>query len=756
MPRHINPDSANRKATAPYNFVPLPNKILTVEEGFEVNGKKKKLWELHDQYVPGTKSGWIDLTIKTLTPLFIRGPVKKSGNEWELRESRLRPEPYTNKDGIPIIPGSSLRGMIRSLVEILSFSKVTPVTDEKQFFRTVANDRIGDTYRNRLIRHGNKPHGGYARKNGNQWVIVPVQEVFRVHRNKLNELGFNVCEQPSPKYYPDWDGQQHDCWFKCKVENCWEVESVSIQEKTGWRKGVLVLTGSAPNKKYDFLFCGEDNSRSIAIPENIFRQFHDDDQITQWQERAFPKDKPFKGSRDGAGFLRNGEPVFYLTDDAERKSGNPGGLVFFGRAQMFRLPYDLSPSDLIPDELKVADLDMAEAMFGRVLQNKGHDKYSCIKGRVFVENATADKDKQDWYEPLMVPRTLSAPKITCFQHYLTQDGRKGKELLTTYLNGDYTTIRGSKVYWHRWDEREGVEAIKEPKKHNDLLRELMSDQVDEIADKQHTVIRPVKSGVIFHGRIRFMNLADIELGALLTALNLPEGSAHKIGMGKPLGLGSIRINSKLCLLDCRKRYECWGYAGVNDFEGVDFMRLFEDAMMTHAINTQENKDNNRSGLMAIGRMQALYHMLAFDLVKNIYSETAYMKKDDFRDRPVLPTPHCVSGQAEPLWQYDPPCSVQDKDNCLCLVNHDAISRDIVKKKQKPIGKGQILHGQLIKKNNVWIVLFDGDNREGCVINAGEISGGVANGAKAEFLIMQENVRKGILKARYIKAIEQER
>ena len=47
--------------------------------------------------------------------------------------------PATHK---PIVPGSSLRGMLRTLVEIVSFGKIDRVSDQQHFFfRAVAADR---------------------------------------------------------------------------------------------------------------------------------------------------------------------------------------------------------------------------------------------------------------------------------------------------------------------------------------------------------------------------------------------------------------------------------------------------------------------------------------------------------------------------------------------------------------------------------------------------------------------------------------
>lgn len=108
-----------------------------------------------------------------------------------------------------------------------------------------------------MIRGNRKPSGGYIKKDGDQWVIVPAKEVLRVHRDLLNkELNLNVPHKPNPNYHPDWKGQQKPCWFKRGGQRNWKVTKISLAQQTGWEKGTLVLTGSAPKKKYDFVFVG--------------------------------------------------------------------------------------------------------------------------------------------------------------------------------------------------------------------------------------------------------------------------------------------------------------------------------------------------------------------------------------------------------------------------------------------------------------------------------------------------------------------
>lgn len=749
MPQHINPTDNGRTATAPYNFVPLPKGVFTVADGIEMNGKRISPWKMHDRFVPGTHSGWIDLSIETLTPLFIRGPVTKENGEWDQRDARLRPEPFTTPDGRPVIPGSSLRGMIRTLVEILSFSKLTPVTEEWAFFRTVASDRIGIAYRNRMTRGNKKPSGGYVRKDRDRWVIVPTTEVLRVHRNELNGLDLNIPDRPNPNYFPNWNGQHKSCWFKRDHQKNWRVAEICFNKKNDWEEGTLVLTGSAPKKKFDFVFAGREENRQIIIPDKIWRRFHDEDQLTQWQERAFPKDKPPQNGRKAKGHLRHGEPVFFLTEDSVKTDKNPDGLVFLGRAQMFRLPYDLSPLDLVPSGIKSSGLDMAQAIFGRVSQGKIEEDQT-IKGRAYFEDAHATSGGPEWFiDEIIVPRILSSPKVTCFQHYLTQDGTKGQKDLTTYLQGDHTTIRGHKLYWHRWDDGRKLGAVKEGTNHDGLRNDLQSANS---SDTQHTIIRPVKAGVAFSGRIRFDNLMDIELGALLSALRLPEGCAHKLGMGKPLGLGSVRIESKLILIDRTGRYSCWEDDGISGDDGGGFTKSFEETVLGHATSTQETIDETKHGLQKIARIDSLFHLLQWDGRPQI-SETDYiMDLKEFTSRRVLPTPHKVTGSEEPHWPSDRPTPAkQEADSHKSnAAKPEAKPTPTIQptipppQAVKPVERGQARNGRLKRSGDRWVAVFEGDPREAVIVNPDKIPKEAATEDRsAEFYITEQSKKAGI-------------
>jgi hypothetical protein len=416
---------------------------------------------------------------------------------------------------------------------------------------------------------------------------------------------------------------------------------------------------------------------------------------------------------------------------------------------MFRFPYDCSPADLVPQELRDARLDLAEAMFGKV------DGSGAIKGRVLFEDAVAATAGSDAFEAPLVPAILSAPKPTTFQHYLTQDGTKGKDQLTTYIAGDHTTIRGHKLYWHR-DGGSGVSQIKEANSHA-LLEDLRRANPQ---DTQHTVIRPVKTGVTFVGRVQFENLSDLELGALLHALQLPDGCAHRLGMGKPLGLGSVRITAHLRIVDRAARYRAWQTSGIQESdEGSRFRSAFGEALLDHARTSQEPLQSGQQGLRQIARLDALFRMLEW-VRRPAPGSTAYMKLARFRERPVLPTLHRVAGANEPPWPADPPRPASgaqggfgtssgrlertpDRREAAPDARSHSRKAPPALPAPKPIQKGQTRPGTLKRSGGNWVAVFEGEVREAQVINPDKIDASCPEGATAEFYITEQSKRAGI-------------
>jgi hypothetical protein len=119
-PRHIKEISdPNRIAVAPYNFVELPNDIVEVTQD-SLPQQNIYYPESENRY-----TGKIECTLTTKSPLYIRCGLTKEEFECGTESKDLPDFFYTQpefKHLKPVLPGSSLRGMTRSLIEIISLS----------------------------------------------------------------------------------------------------------------------------------------------------------------------------------------------------------------------------------------------------------------------------------------------------------------------------------------------------------------------------------------------------------------------------------------------------------------------------------------------------------------------------------------------------------------------------------------------------------------------------------------------------------
>ncbi|GAB4156140.1 MAG: TIGR03986 family CRISPR-associated RAMP protein [Candidatus Promineifilaceae bacterium] len=742
LPQHKNPTITNQ-AFAPYNFVPLPE--LTIP----AVAHPDQLPDHHTYANPDyPHTGYFEVNLITQTPLYIRGglssqrPDPKTPSEFEKAEEEktsngpddfrqaMKNKPdffYTTDPEHPSIPGSSLRGMLRTLLEIVTYSKMQWVTDKRLFFRTVDNSAVGKYYNGRMvqplgdIQEGTQPkapgyrshiRGGFFhfRADGSSYIEtcavarIDVQDILSIFglrdKSDLYELNGNPLntadDKKNPNQTPRWQYQYQEITVDIeKAERNHFFPEQFTRTRYGERRrhgnlylrfhraakpsnprnpqtvradGTLVLTGHMNYKHLAFIFLKLQSPRTVEVPNNLSEpdankrlldRFQDDDQLTQWQKLAFPVNQPANANRPRAGYLRDGEPVFYLMENGE--------VTFFGRASMFRLPYKKNALDLVPLELRQPEkIDFAEALFGFVrtrneltdMKKRGlpepppNSKARAYASRLSVTDATLAEGQSDiWLIPPelppLVPAILASPKPTAFQHYLTQAEPDNKQRLNHY-DSEYeetprkTTIRGHKLYWHQG------------KRNTDGLRaQPDTPNVDRNGNvspgsSQHTQMRPVKDGVTFSFCVYFENLSDIELGALQWVLTLPGQQnvdyCHAMGMGKPLGMGVVKLQATLHLTHRNRRYQAL-FAGNTWYDGAEPLpneqpvptkTNFVPEFTNHVLNQLPVQT---SSFQDIPRIKMLLKMLEWnEQVRNV-SHKQYMNDlEAFRARRVLPDP----------------------------------------------------------------------------------------------------------------------
>ncbi len=670
-------------AVAPYNFIPLPEKMVEAKPPLS-----------HDRYHPEPVgvTGWIECELETCSPTYIRGMLteKQFAAFGQAGPDKLTEEQKTKMaaffgvaENTPLLPGSSLRGMIREIMEIVGHGRMRYVSPAPTFtFRAVAaqaDDPLRDPYREVVGPFARNVRAGFLERRGDEWWIQPAKlpkSLGLAERGaflKIKERNIPAKSVPglyrlnSPDYKPLYHSVSFDVEDKRGRRGRYTaVTRIGSREAGYGHQGVLVCsgnmmeTGNKTNRKNHALILMQDHkARAIQIDPQAIEDYRNG--LTPFQEEL----TAWGGK--GRGCLKDGAPVFYVPE------GNT--VRYFGHSPNFRIPARLNvpgetraanPRDFVPDYLRNnPNPDLVDAIFGWVEERereKGKEKVIGPEGqragRVFFTDARCLPGQGDvWYkdEPI-VPHVLSGPKATTFQHYLVQDGRAGqnghhpdnKKALAHYgTPPDETHIRGYKLYWHKGNKPD-IEANATERQH----------------PKQLTKIKPVRDGVKFRFKVHFENLRPEELGLLWWALALPgepdKQYRHKLGMGKPLGMGGVAITPKLFVTDRQARYQTLfgGELWVEAARAVEAEPYLE--AMTRYLLQEQGLGARRQSVTELERIQALLAMLEWrEGTTEWQAKTRYMKIEqltgrrnrrgepetfnEYKERPVLPDPFGVIG-----------------------------------------------------------------------------------------------------------------
>lgn len=545
-------------SSAPYGFVGLPPQ---------------------DNYSPPlegaeTLSGHLDIEVTTKSWTFVRAGVNAAAfnegannqnaaiwNDHDKGGRNFREFFHHGDPEVPALPGSSLRGSVRTLVEILSDSRPSAVTDQTLLFRAIGGRSNVDTnYRDRMTSKSgdnvNYPRrelrAGWLRIEGGKRVI---RQASQHHQRTFIRLDYNLPGQHGSSNHraaiPDYGAPPTRVWVEPRpaAEHAalpthghvvyalaGEVSTVKPPDdmETELVPAWAVRTDDPTNNKH--LHCAvyecdeSESARVFEVPDDMWATYRRDCAKSRADDRM---------GRQLAGGSEEGEPCFFLLEGHMQDQH----LVFFGGTLFFRLPAKHTPADFA--DLSQVD-DPARRMFGYI---NGGD---LVAGRVsFGDLTTAEADPFLHGSPddpvvsvggYTSPTPLLSPNPTALQHYLDQSKmRNGTTDLVTYddePNGE-NRIAGWKLYWHRTGAP--LVSCDNP------------DSIEQGARDTRTIFRPVRAGVTFAGRVYFSDLNKAELGALVGALDpsrvldhldYPPAHGqlgHKIGSGRPLGFGSVAV-----------------------------------------------------------------------------------------------------------------------------------------------------------------------------------------------------------------------
>ena len=598
---------------APYNFVPFSGKVLPYQGEIPA----------HDSVDPGLKTGEIHVTLKAVTPVFVSDGKKDD------------PHFVKGPNGRFMLPGSTIRGMVRQNMQILGFGLVRPgedLEDQRAFYRKIADARgsaggeLKEYYHNALaVKSLKSPSGknysvpenvkaGYLRWGEDGYSIQPAVGYFKVSKETLAYAGLEnrYAEAIAVDYTESAGG------FVKKVQRA------KGAVPAGMKRGMLLCPGvdtggdgtrggrpKPPSHRYVFPLPDE-SAAPVAISKEDELSYAAD-----WESRK----NSLKGGTQiggkkilydpdfwklpGAG---EEKPVFYIQHD---------GHTFFGVALYLRIGYHYSLKDGLPQSHKdrmdqPEFLDYPRAILGYA------GKDSSFRSRVSFGDFPAQGQPK---ELAPVKTVLGNPKISYYPGYAVE----GK-----HYNDESFQLRGYKQYWLK-------EVQKAP------------------ADKENvaSTLRPLPEGTVFSGVIRYKNLRPEELGLLLWALRLEEGCYQTVGMGKPYGYGRMELTiDRLEEYDLRTLYTpgglCGGAAAVPEEGAQDYIDRYEafavQAMELKLTGKEKKQGKKKPSLRDRREVQALLYL--HSAVRDP-AEVSYMDLKEYQNvRNPLPDVAAVRKELE--------------------------------------------------------------------------------------------------------------
>lgn len=465
--------------TAPYNFVPLNDKIF-----YPSWASEDILKNIHDVPFEDGESGVIELEITAKSPIFIKDSKNPSEFCHFINEKDTK-EYY--------IPATSIKGMIRNALEIMSFSKIR--IDERKHKKHLSVRDMTD--RKNLV--GVAESCGFLVKNDNGYMIEDCGRPLTISYDKMgSEFAFARKLGTAKNKYEKCIISREVKFLTYIEEGRRNITRVKIDEKSS-KIGMLVFTGDIKGKKHEFVFAK--NGNKIQLDKSVFEDFK-----SVYFENKESIDGQYWKEKFNEG---KGEkiPIFYTKD-------NGGRITAIGLTQLFKLAYKKTIFEAAKQASNDAKFDLAETIFGTVRGDR------TLKGRVYFSHFKSS------FKRFEAPKegVFGTPNPSYYPNYLEQRP-----------NGSYITLMSKEAK---------IRGYKRYPLHEDIER--LSAGNDN--EKMKVKFKPLSANTVFKGKIVFHNLKKVEIGALLSAITFHGRSdkfMHNIGFAKPYGYGKIDIKLTL-------------------------------------------------------------------------------------------------------------------------------------------------------------------------------------------------------------------
>ena len=541
-----------QQIVVPYNFIPLSSWVFHPDWAEDT---------FHDVPFSDGLSGRIDYELKNYSPMCVGHAVKDEKTSEGVKKHLIW---ETDPEGHLVIPGSSIKGMLRTALEIVSFGRMQFFYDRKHAFRLSIGDVKGPNSPYDLIPVFLRPRsedGGweyfevdYIPDNKPVCASVTAKDLSKLLGMSKEVIeGASATEKfeflykklglsedaPMPllhaKLEPRIDyskAQRNKEKEEDKHPTTWNTPATIGMNADGDTNCVGMFLFMNKNIAND----GKGKEKANRFTDYFFYVWKKENLDNKLMWKPLNKDLVddlnqslplVKADSDGVkddnlyNFnhshmnAKYGFPVWYL----KSKNGSRGDALGF--CQVMRRNRSFSVGELVKKQCATKNKDdlnrpdLSDLMFG----------YLDDKNKVGAGSRVGFSDLRSINVPKIEKRTyvLGEPKSTFYPQYL---GRF--ERCKQYEEG--SLLAGRKLY-----------------KIRDKLK-LADPKFPNENTNVRTAIDFAENGTVFKGSIVFNNLRPAELGALLWVMSFGKGLEsdtceyyHALGHAKPMGAGAIKF-----------------------------------------------------------------------------------------------------------------------------------------------------------------------------------------------------------------------
>lgn len=567
-----------------------------------------------DEAVKGLWSGSIQVEWIAETPLLIGGPTRPD------EQGRAAPAEPLEIGGRHVIPGATIRGLVRTACEIVGQAKLPRgnwhhrygIRDfDHPYYRTDSG----------ITQPASVSAGMLTIRKATAQdpteIVAVNDEVWEIRFCEWRHVPLDTLTPAnglSGSYSPDKtllekyraagmsDGRSAPDFSRMLAFSHMPEENGRKRmalDRNGGARGVPVFSGKLPgggNKRFEYAVFPDPKASPRPVPADIVRDF-----LRLHTRPNKNKLEPAFSWADlrSAAYGPNGVPVFTIGDP-----GKPGAF-FFGLTRLFKIPHRRSVGDVIQTALpkhkprgrlgpagrdgrrRLAEYeaDMVENLFGYVVEpgdlhfvdeaDSIDPAAVALKGRVAFGFAWLSTDTPAKVDGNPVELIQMAPRASFAPYYLK--GVQEKD----YSIGDVAPA-GYKSYFPRYQKPDSRKALAD-------MRSMGEAQIDavtgggkrsaaNVTSRLKFLIPAAGKPLSFTGSIRVHNLRPEEVGLLLFAILHGSNEAkgryrHLMGRARPFGAGQMRVGDVVLALEPNDGGE-GGVAGIDGFieRFADYMR----------------------------------------------------------------------------------------------------------------------------------------------------------------------------------------